>query len=110
MEVRNRKSKCQTCHELEYFQIEMTLGMVRKAASLGCVRCNLLSKSAGLFRNRWPHLEKEEETSVRIIITKSLGQSDLVLTDLQWPSIAGEPEDLAIQITTEVGHFLIKVV
>lgn len=83
----------------------MTLGMVRQAASLDCVLCKLLSKSAGLFRNKWLHLEKEEETSVRIIVTKSLGQSDFILTNLQWPSMAGEVEDLAIRITIEVSHF-----
>lgn len=83
----------------------MTLGMVRKAASLGCVRCKLISEAAGLFRNKWLHLGKEEKTSVRIIITKSLSGTDLVLTNLQWPSMAGKPENLAIQITTEVGYF-----
>jgi hypothetical protein len=87
----------------------MTLGGVCEAAALGCPRCKLLSESAGLFRDRWLHLDKGEEKSVRLIVSKKLTDgSGLVQTLLQWPSKAGHPEELAIQITTEVSHYYPK--
>ena len=49
-----------------------------------------------------------EEKSVRIIVSKGIDGSGLVQTLLQWPSKAGHPEELAIQITTEVSHYYPK--
>ena len=110
MDSRSRRSECRTCHEFKYSQSEIILGRVGEAAQLGCPRCKLLFQSAGLFRERWLHLGKEEENLVWIIVSRKLGDgSGLVQTLLQWPSKAGNPQKLAIQITTEVSQHCLNV-
>ena len=56
MEPRSRKSKCQTCHEFDYFKIEITLGMVRTAASLDCVLCKAPVGICGLVSEQMASL------------------------------------------------------
>lgn len=64
MNARTGNPNCRTCHEFEYFKIEMTLGQVCESAALGCLRCKLLSESAGLFRDRWLHLDERHERNL----------------------------------------------
>jgi hypothetical protein len=80
------------------------LSRIRKSANGGCLECKLLSESAGLFRDKWLHLEKKEEELVQIVVSKNFAT-------LIWPSQTENSEDekeLEIQITLKVDSHQFK--
>jgi hypothetical protein len=104
MDALKGRSECENCQVFQWFEQRRTLSSIRKSANGGCLECKLLSESAGLFRDKWLHLEKEEEELVHIVVSENFAT-------LIWPSQTENSEDekkLEIQITLEVDSHQFK--
>ncbi|KAH6637396.1 heterokaryon incompatibility protein-domain-containing protein [Boeremia exigua] len=101
MSLITRRRPCHVCIIERVFRLSISLDILRKASSSGCLRCQLLCKSVEAFGYRWDRQVQGNADAVFMEIAKKFGVESLVNTSVKWRNSRGTWEKLPVEITVD---------